>query len=70
MQDQQRGTAAAQRSLPNDYVITYGTVDRLWHDGCRKHENLPDRRDSTVRALIATHVCGPRTSAWTSPGVS
>jgi hypothetical protein len=63
-------TAPQLSTRVSRFPVTYGTVNRLWCNICDKHENLPDLRDTTVNALEAAHRCGPRTSAWTSPGVS
>lgn len=57
------------RAVALGYVITYdGPVNRLWHDACHNHENLPDLTNATVERLVADHLCGPRTSAWDSLG--
>lgn len=57
------------RTVALGFVVTYdGPISRLWHDACRNHENLPDLTDATIVRLVAGHVCGPRTSAWSSPG--
>ena len=57
-------------SVEARFAITYGPINRRWCNACAKHENLPDLVAATVERLQAEHVCGPRTSPWTSSGVS
>ena len=55
-----------EQQVSGQFVITYGTIDRVWCIVCDKHENLPNLANATVERLQAAHICGPRTAPWTS----